>query len=98
MDSTVSKSGKVTFRCQLLDMVMDSATEGMVIVSDDKTVLYANPAIERITGYTCDELVDEGEGFLRHELDQAACKEICEIAHNNDHFRREVTVHKKQGD
>ena len=98
MNNKVSHSSKVTFRCQLLDMVMESATEGMVIVRDDKKVLYANPAIERITGYSCDELVDEGEGFLRHELDQVACNEICEIAHNTDHFRREVTVHKKQGD
>jgi diguanylate cyclase (GGDEF)-like protein/PAS domain S-box-containing protein len=98
MDNNSIQSSKVTFRCQLLDMVMESATEGMVIVRDDKKVLYANPAVERITGYTYDELVDEGEGFLRHELDQVACKEICDIAHNSDHFRREITVHKKQGD
>ena len=98
MDNKISSTGKVTFRCELLDMVMESATEGMVIINDDKKVLYANPAVERITGYTCDELVDQGEGFLRHELDTTACKEICEIAHNTSHFRREITVHKKQGD
>lgn len=97
MDKTVSQSEKVTFRCQLLDVVMQSATEGMVIVDDEKNVLFANPAMEKITGYTCDELVNEGEGFLRHELDAMACKEICEIAHKSSHFRREVTVHKKQG-
>ena len=98
MDSKISETNKVTFRCELLDMVMESASEGMVIVDCNKKVLYANPAVERITGYSCDELVNEGEGFLRHELDQVACKEICEIAHNSKHFRREVTVHKKQGD
>ena len=98
MDNKVSQSDRVTFRCELLDMVMESATEGMVIVDCDKKVLYANPAVEKITGYTSDELIDSGEGFLRHELDKVTCKEICEIAHNSNHFRHEVTVHKKQGD
>ncbi len=93
----MTQTDQIHHRAQLLDMVMQSASEGMVIVRNDKKVLYANPSMEKITGFSCDELVNEGEGFLRHELDENACKEICDIAHNADHFRREVTVHKKQG-
>jgi len=84
-------------RAQLLDTVMQSATEGVVIVRGDKKVLYANPSMEKITGFTCEELMQKGEGFLRHETDAPVCQDICEIAHNVAHFRREVTVHKKNG-
>jgi len=97
MKRKLTESDKVTFRCELLDMVMESSTEGIVIVGADREVIFANPAMEEITGYKSEELLYRGSGFLRHELDQVVCDEICKEAHQTNKFRREITVHKKNG-
>jgi len=81
----------------LLHTVLESATEGMVIVRNDKKVLYANPAIEKLTGFTPDELLHSGEGFLRHELDSILCEELCHLATVGDHFQKEIQIHNKHG-
>ena len=78
---------------RLLDNVLNSANEGLVIVGPDRRVLYANEAVARLTGYSVEELMSEGEGFLRHDLDLALCDEICAIAHAGDHFSREILLH-----
>lgn len=80
----------------LLNKMMDSASEGFVVVNNDKKVLYANPAIETITGYSVDELISSGDGFLRHKMDEALCENLCEVAHSQAHQQREITIHKKQ--
>jgi len=83
---------------RLLDNVLNSANEGLVIVGPDRRVLYANEAVARLTGYSVEELMSEGEGFLRHDLDLALCDEICAIAHAGDHFSREILLHhRRQG-
>ncbi len=84
-------------RQKLLNSVMRSATEGIVIVRSDKKILYANSAIERITGYSEEELIQSGEGFLRHELDQEMCDSLCRLASSGDHLRRELVIHHKLG-
>ena len=83
---------------RLLDNVLNSANEGLVIVGPDRRVLYANEAVARLTGYSVEELMSEGEGFLRHDLDLALCDEICAIARAGDHFSREILLHhRRQG-
>jgi len=84
-------------RQKLLNTVMNSATEGIVILRAGKQVLYANPSVEKITGYSENELLNEGEGFLRHELDQATCEDVCQAASSGDHFKRELVIHNKEG-
>ncbi len=82
---------------RLLDNVLDSANEGIVIVAPDRRVLYANEAVARITGYSVEELMSAGEGFLRHPEDQSLCDEVCAIAHASDHFSREIPLHHRNG-
>jgi diguanylate cyclase (GGDEF)-like protein/PAS domain S-box-containing protein len=60
-------------------------------------VLYANPSVEEITGYSESELINEGEGFLRHEADLATCDDICRQARAGDHFKQELVIHSKHG-
>ncbi len=84
-------------RQKLLNTVMASATEGIVIVRADKKVLYVNSAVEKITGFSEAELVNEGEGFLRHELDLDMCDDLCRAACAGDHLKRELVIHSKQG-
>lgn len=85
-------------RSRLLNMVLEAATEGIVIVRNDKRVLYANPAIAEITGYSTGELIMEGQGFLRHELDEAVCEMICAEASAANHLQREILLHRKNGE
>lgn len=81
---------------RLLDNVLNSANEGIVIVDPDRRILYANEAVARFTGYSVEELMNSGEGFLRHEKDRALCDEVCAIAKAGDHFSREILLHHRK--
>lgn len=78
---------------KLLNTVMDSAQDGLVVVRADKKVLYANQAMADITGIKVSTLLSEGEGFLRHEKDFELCLEICQLANDNDHLQKEISIH-----
>ncbi len=93
-DITLSKQAEAQRR--LLDNVLNSANEGIVIVSPERKILYANQAVARLTGYSVDELMQGGEGFLRHPEDQSLCDEICAIAHKSAHFSREILLHHRE--
>ncbi len=95
-DITARKEAEAQRR--LLDNVLNSANEGIVIVDPERRILYANEAVARFTGYSVEELMSGGQGFLRHEKDLALCDEICAIAHAGNHFSREILLHhRKQG-
>ncbi len=83
---------------KLLNSVMVSATEGIVIIRADKEVLYVNSAIEKVTGYSEQELLKEGNGFLHHSLDQQLNAEIFEEALRSEHFKRQIVIHSKTGE
>jgi len=83
---------------RLLETVISAAREGVVIVAEDRRVLYANPAAGAITGFDPEELVGSGEGFLRHNLDQALCDYICGEAQKNSHWQQEIEMHAKNGE
>jgi len=85
------------YQQKLLDSVLASATDGIVIVRGDQKVLYANQAVTRITGFSVEELINQGRGFLRHEEDSELCKSIFEQASQVDHFQQEVLIHNKIG-
>lgn len=83
---------------RMLQTVLSQASEGIVIVrGQDRRVLYANDAVTDTLGYTPEELMAEGEGFLRHELDQALCDELCQLARNRDAVKKEAAIHDKEG-
>ncbi len=79
-DITLQESSQRNAR--LLETVISAAREGVVIVAEDRNVLYANPAAAEITGYSPQELTTEGLDFLRNQLDKpgrdsAACPVDC---------------------
>lgn len=83
---------------RLLDLVLSQASEGIVIVRGrDRRVLYANQAVSAVLGYAPEELTVGGEGFLRHELDQALCDDICVEATKSRHVQKEVSIHDRTG-
>ncbi len=93
-DITLRKESEAQRR--LLDNVLNCANEGIVIVSPERKILYANQAVARLTGYSIEELMHEGEGFLRHPKDRSLCDEICAIAHDSVHFSREILLHHRE--
>lgn len=89
----VTDSKKAYEQAQLLSTVMAVAQEGVVIVNKHKKVLYANEAMKKITRMSVEQLINEGEGFLRHEKDLELCADICRIAHEQEHLQREILIH-----
>jgi len=83
---------------RLLETVIQAAREGVAIISESRKVLYANPAVGEITGFSPQELMREGEGFLRHELDHRLCQQICSEARRGDHWQQEIELHTKSGE
>ena len=83
---------------RLLDTVLSQASEGIVIMRGaDRRVLYANDAVSRVLGYTPEQLAAGGEGFIRHEADQAVRDRLCKLAGSGRHMQQEVTVHDRNG-
>ncbi len=86
------------FQQKLLESVLSSATEGIVIMDADHRVLYANQAVTDMTGYSVAELINEGQGFLRHEQDRKQYQNIFYNALELGHFQQELIIHHKKGD
>lgn len=82
---------------KLLSTVMDRAEEGFVIVRPDKKILYANETMGKLTGLSISELINHGEGFLRHEKDLEMCTDVCQLAHTNGYVQKEILIHKEAG-
>ncbi|MDJ0832294.1 MAG: EAL domain-containing protein [Gammaproteobacteria bacterium] len=86
------------FQQKLLESVLSSATEGIVIMDAGQRVLYANQAVSQMTGLTVAELINEGQGFLRQQQDQKIYQKIYDQARAMGHFQQEVIIHHQQGD
>jgi PAS domain S-box-containing protein len=56
---------------QRLSTAIDQAAESVVITDPEGTIVYVNPAFERITGYVRAEAVGEGLGLLDSSKDAA---------------------------
>jgi len=58
------------YNFKLLQKAIDSSTDGIVIVdaqSTENTIVYANKAYEKITGYTSEELIGKGCSIMHTE-------------------------------
>jgi two-component system sensor histidine kinase/response regulator len=94
---------QMTARLRLQERAITSATDGIVITDPskpDNPVIYANPATERITGYTVAELLGRNCRFLQGTArDQPAVQELrravkegrsCHVVLRN--FRKDGTL------
>ena len=61
---------------KLLQMVVNASNDGIVVAEregNDKPLIYVNPAFERLTGYTLDEILYQDCRFLQSgDRDQPA--------------------------
>jgi len=79
---------------QLLQMVINASNDGIVIAEkegeQDNILIYVNPAFERLTGYTSEEILYQDCRFLQSgDRDQEALS-IIRAALNNEGSCREI--------
>ena len=55
-------------------LLADTATDAIVTVDDNGRILFANPAVERLFGYTSEEVVGEPLSMLAPERDRPAAR------------------------
>ncbi|SEF48435.1 sensor domain-containing diguanylate cyclase [Oceanospirillum linum] len=85
-------------RLQLLGHALESASEGIVITDANNRILDVNPFFEKITGYSCDEVVGLDPILLSSDKDNAHIYDAMWhglLTHN--HWSGEVVNRRKDG-
>jgi PAS domain S-box-containing protein len=79
--------------------LIENATDLVTIISPDGTVLYKSPSLERLLGYTSDELVGRSSLEFIHPDDRVAAREnIRRLAdHPGTHIQAEYRFRHKDG-
>lgn len=85
----------------LLQLVLDASNDGIVIAEkegDENILIYANPAFQRLTGYSDDEILYQDCRFLQgDDRDQVSLSAIREAIINNKPCRQIVRNYRKDG-
>ncbi|WP_300630463.1 PAS domain-containing protein [Pseudomonas sp.] len=86
---------------KLLQMVVNASNDGIVIAEregEDKPLIYVNPAFERLTGYTLDEILYQDCRFLQSgDRDQPALSAIREALDSGGACREILRNYRKDG-
>lgn len=87
---------------QLLQMVINASNEGIVIAEKegehDNILIYVNPAFERMTGYTSEEILYQDCRFLQSgDRDQDALPLIREALGSGGSCRKILRNYRKDG-
>ncbi|MHC8342172.1 PAS domain-containing protein [Pseudomonas sp. RT6P73] len=87
---------------QLLQMVINASNDGIVIAEKegelDNILIYVNPAFERLTGYTSEEILYQDCRFLQSgDRDQEALATIRESLTNGGSCREILRNYRKDG-
>ncbi len=87
---------------QLLKMVINASNDGIVIAEKegelDNILIYVNPAFERITGYTSEEILYQDCRFLQAgDRDQEALSLIREALSSGQSCREILRNYRKDG-
>ena len=86
---------------QLMQMIIDASNEGIVIAEregEDLPLIYVNPAFERMTGYTQDEVLYQDCRFLQSgDRDQPGLIAIRDALGNDGNCRETLRNYRKDG-
>ncbi|MCW3147845.1 PAS domain-containing protein [Stutzerimonas stutzeri] len=86
---------------KLLQLVIEASNDGIVVAEqegDDNILIYANPAFERLTGYSVDDILYRDCRFLQgDDRDQAGLQAIREAVKNNRPCRQVIRNYRKDG-
>jgi len=85
----------------LLQLMVDASSDGIVIAEqegEDNILIYANPAFERLTGYSANETLYRDCRFLQNgERDDAALRSLREAIDNHQPSRQILRNYRKDG-
>lgn len=87
---------------KLLQLVINASNDGIVIAEkegdQDKILIYVNPAFERLTGYTSEEILYQDCRFLQSgDRDQQALSKIRDALNNEGSCREILRNYRKDG-
>jgi PAS domain S-box-containing protein len=86
---------------KLLQLVINASNDGIVVAEqegDDNILIYANPAFERLTGYSVDDILYQDCRFLQAgDRQQAALDAIREATKEKRPCRQVIRNYRKDG-
>ena len=87
---------------QLLQMVINASNDGIVVAEkegeQDNILIYVNPAFERLTGYTSEEILYQDCRFLQSgDRDQDALARIRQVVESGGSCREVLRNYRKDG-
>ena len=86
---------------RLLQMVINASNDGIVISEkegEDAILIYVNPAFEKLTGYSAEEILYQDCRFLQSgDRDQAALESVREALKKNGSCREVLRNYRKDG-
>lgn len=86
---------------ELLKLMVETSNDGIVIAEqegDENILIYANPAFQRLTGYSVDEILYQDCRFLQGEdRDQAGLAVIREAIKMHEPCRQIIRNYRKDG-
>ncbi|WP_155296001.1 PAS domain-containing protein [Pseudomonas gelidaquae] len=86
---------------ELLKLMVETSNDGIVIAEqegDENILIYANPAFERLTGYSIDEILYQDCRFLQgDDRDQAGLAVIREAIKMHQPCRQIIRNYRKDG-
>ncbi|MCC6076576.1 PAS domain-containing protein [Pseudomonas sp. GCM10022188] len=86
---------------KLLQLVIEASNDGIVVAEqegDDNILIYANPAFERLTGYSVDDILYQDCRFLQNgDRDQPGLAAIREAVTHNRPCRQIIRNYRKDG-
>lgn len=86
---------------KLLQLVIDASNDGIVVAEqegDDNILIYANPAFERLTGYSVDDILYQDCRFLQAgDRAQPGLDAIRQAVHEHRPCRQVIRNYRKDG-
>lgn len=86
---------------KLLQLVVDASNDGIVVAEqegDDNILIYANPAFERLTGYSVDDILYQDCRFLQAgDRAQPGLDLIRQAVHEHRPCRQVIRNYRKDG-
>lgn len=86
---------------KLLQLVIDASNDGIVVAEqegDDNILIYANPAFERLTGYSVDDILYQDCRFLQAgDRDQPGLDAIRQAVREHRPCRQVIRNYRKDG-
>ncbi|MCZ4323327.1 PAS domain S-box-containing protein [Pseudomonas sp. 8BK] len=86
---------------KLLQLVINASNDGIVVAEqegDDNILIYANPAFEKLTGYTSEDILYQDCRFLQaDDRDQPGLAAIREAVKNHRPCRQIIRNYRKDG-